>query len=762
MVALSAAEKRALERASTHHGSSSEHDRGEAASDGGRGSVVPDQQDAQRLVDRIKSSDSTRGQRASAIQHLETLVVLNREHAPQDSEADEEQPRHQRLDELGKGAMGEVYLGYDQVLKRTVAIKQLSRELLTDEEASRRFQNEALITAQLDHPGIVAVYDYGQDAQGRLEYSMKVVRGQTFADLIAEARAPFEASDPPDRDPRLAERLELFLQVCNAMHYAHQRGVLHRDLKPQNIMVGGFREVLVMDWGVARLIGTAEEGSIVTEAPTDLSATAAGSIIGSLGYMSPEQVYGKHSELDQASDQYSLGNVLFELVTLRPAVVADTSTDAIVSITAGERRPFEHVHGAVSLPAELEAVYLKATSKNAADRYPSVDAFAQDIRRYLRDEQVLALPDTRWRAMTRWVSHHREATVAAVLGLLLVMVLMAAAGIAVTLWTREQARRASLAREERMADLIASTSERAHAIDKQFLHVEAMLESFAAEARNALTGPAPPLLGEVYPHDAFDSPATAPADLAPVPGYIAPISFEHQVFKPPPGVVPPPEQLARLSGLQPSMLRTLVRSIREDLVTSPTATQLATLRQGGSPIVWLFASSAAGVHAKLPGKGGYPDNYDARNRPWYVKALQGYGPMWAGAYVDSDGSQLLVPCSMALRDHDGVLLGVAGLDMSVNRMVEELLAPDARADVVAYLVDGDGKVLVASSDHGKKDVERARDSLPYLGTLRDQRQDDHRHFLWRDQLVFWAPVDATGWFYVVEGPAETLMRAAGR
>ena len=238
-------------------------------------------------------------------------------------------PQHQGvqiLGTVGRGGMGEILLARQPDLHRVVALKAITAAAARKPVLMRRFFNEAQITAQLDHPNIVPIYALETSASETPAFSMKLIRGSTLSDLISQCRKQIRAATPLSKEHRLPARLDHFIKICDAMSYAHSRGVLHRDLKPVNIMVGPFGEVYVMDWGIARLLSSENDPGLTTlathlktAAGDDVLATQIGHAIGTPPYMSPEQARGENDTLAPASDQFALGLMLQELITLRRA-----------------------------------------------------------------------------------------------------------------------------------------------------------------------------------------------------------------------------------------------------------------------------------------------------------------------------------------------------------------------------------------------------------------------------------------------------------
>ncbi|MFO0550430.1 MAG: serine/threonine-protein kinase [Polyangiaceae bacterium] len=292
--------------------------------------------------------------------------------------------RYHVVELLGRGGMGEVSRAMDNKIGREVATKRLRSDIGLDvAQAAPRFMREARVQALLDHPAIVPVYDLGYEASGAPFFTMKRVRGETLFDILEDIRRLRTSKAGIRSKHRL---LSSFVTVCFAMHYAHQRGVVHRDLKPENIMLGAHGEVYVLDWGVARILEARPSFDEVTE--DDPDATRPGDMVGTPGYMAPEQVLGALDEVDAKSDIFALGAILFEILTMRPLIPGNTSS-AILQATLDINRsppplPFE-------APPELYQLALDATRYDKNERPRSARVLAETIERYLdgdRDEEL--------------------------------------------------------------------------------------------------------------------------------------------------------------------------------------------------------------------------------------------------------------------------------------------------------------------------------------------------------------------------------------
>ncbi len=318
-----------------------------------------------------------------------------------------------------EGGLGRVYLANDHELDRTVALKEIKESLADDVASQSRFILEAEITGGLEHPGVVPVYGFGRYDDDRPYYAMRFIRGGSLRLAIEDYHANRSSADTLG----LRRLLRRFIDVCNVMTYAHQRGVLHRDLKPSNVMLGHHGETLVVDWGLAKTLGddsdidsskgldtkwSITETALVPRSGSTFDDTILGKAIGSPPYMSPEQARGEHDQLGPATDIYSLGAILYAILTNRPPIEASTLAKVLSRVRLGDvPRPRSIV---ADVPKPLESIAMKALSLNPTDRYDKVEAMIQDVENFLADEPVMAhqesIPERVWRVSRRhraWV-----------------------------------------------------------------------------------------------------------------------------------------------------------------------------------------------------------------------------------------------------------------------------------------------------------------------------------------------------------------------
>ena len=299
--------------------------------------------------------------------------------------------RYERVRQLAKGGMGEVHLAFDHQLQRHVALKVMTPKVAASPELSARFTQEAIVLGRLDHPHIVPIHDIGSDAQGHNYYAMKFVRGTTLKEVLTGLRKG--QSKIVDRYP-LARLLEIFQKICDAVGNAHSKGIIHRDLKPANIMIGEFGEVMVMDWGIAKILNQPE-----TDSPTGTlgsnSGTQYGTVMGTPSFMAPEQAEGRLDAINERTDIYSLGAILYNILTLRPPITGEgTNAELMERVKAGQITSptvfnADTGNAAVLLhcpdrqiPEAISAVAMQALARETSRRYHDVSELKHDIAAY--------------------------------------------------------------------------------------------------------------------------------------------------------------------------------------------------------------------------------------------------------------------------------------------------------------------------------------------------------------------------------------------
>jgi serine/threonine-protein kinase len=348
-----------------------------------------------------------------------------------------------------RGGLGQVFVAHDEELHREVALKEIQEEYANHADHRARFLLEAEITGGLEHPSIVPVYGLGAYPDGRPFYAMRFIKGDSLRDAIQHFHAAdVSRRDPGERSLALRQLLGRFVGVCNAVAYAHSRGVLHRDLKPANVMLGPYGETLVVDWGLAKVSWRADgmpdssERTLRPEAASGITPTQMGQLLGTPQYMSPEQAEGKLDQLGPGSDIYSLGAILYCLLTGQAPFDAQNLGGVLQRVKRGEFAPPRQVKRNMS--PVLQAVCLKAMALKPEGRYASARALADDIEHWLADEPVSAYREP-WRVRCgRWVRRHQPA-VAAVAALLLT----AMVGAGLFAWQAEQGRQQESMRWDR-------------------------------------------------------------------------------------------------------------------------------------------------------------------------------------------------------------------------------------------------------------------------------------------------------------------------
>jgi tetratricopeptide (TPR) repeat protein/tRNA A-37 threonylcarbamoyl transferase component Bud32 len=344
--------------------------------------------------------------------------------------------------EIARGGMGAIYKVRDKDLRRSLAMKVMlggasgsaAASGSVNPEALNRFLEEAQVTAQLSHPGIVPVHELGVDSFGRVYFTMSLIRGVTLAEVIRKAR---EGADGWS----MTRALQIILRVCETMAFAHDKGVIHRDIKPANVMVGKFGETYVMDWGLAKVIGRDDAHDIRLQSidPSSLSAveskrdeskndwdspimTMDGAVVGTPAFMPPEQAEGRIEDVDKRSDVYAIGTLLYQLLTGQAPYVkrgARMSPHAVLAaVSMGPPNPIHELDA--SAPEELQAICEKAMARDRGKRYGSAEELAEEVQRFLSGHVVQAHRTGALIEMKKWIARNRAVAATAAASLALV------------------------------------------------------------------------------------------------------------------------------------------------------------------------------------------------------------------------------------------------------------------------------------------------------------------------------------------------------
>ena len=316
-------------------------------------------------------------------------------------------------DHLGEGGMARVYTAHDSKLDRTVALKLLRQELESDPDHRDRFFQEARILANIDHPGTIPVFEAGMLPDGQSFYSMQKIEGETLQKLLDN-----RIKEEIESRHRTVHFIDIFERVCQTVAYSHQRGIIHRDLKPENIMVGELGQVFVIDWGIAK--------KLPDEKWAGESKTVVGSVMGTPAYMSPEQADGYTYESDERTDVFSLGTILYEILTGKQPFQAETNREALSKVRYHDPDPPSKLNKLTN--RSLSAICMKCLHKDPFQRYPSATELALDVRRYLEHLPVTACKPRFIERILNW--SWRRPALASTLGTIVLLVLLAFFGIA--------------------------------------------------------------------------------------------------------------------------------------------------------------------------------------------------------------------------------------------------------------------------------------------------------------------------------------------
>lgn len=647
--------------------------------------------------------------------------------------------------QVGAGAMGEVFLARDRNLLRRVAYKKLHTQARIDAEALVRFVREVQITAQLEHPNVIPVYHLEKTDTG-WAYAMKLVFGQTLKALIQEAKTAIEKGQPPNENVRQRALISYFVEVCEAMAYAHEQGIIHRDLKPANIMVGPHREVYVMDWGIARRIENtpSDQGvqfqdlpDLMQQAEGDFEQTQTGKILGTPRYLSPEQATGHNHKLDGRSDQFTLGLILQEILTLSPAYQATDMQSLLKKVLRAEREPLTSNN---QIPRELVAIVRKATQRKRDARYENLKAMIADLRRYLRGDAVQAEPDRWFQRIMRWAKKNPLRTAS------FVVVLCVILGLLVTsaLYRQSTQTRRLKQQQQQLVHLQNQVSHQAHLINNHFLDLESRLKAFNATlASNLSANRTPERL--FFEQDYFKAP---PGDSHYDVRYAKVVSHDQGVLIPQ-VLAPNPNHLHALSHLNETLKQLFQKA----------------------DLTWAHALFKD-VYFSYPGKSGYPTDYEPRETAWAQATRQSQGnPVWSRPYIDAQGQGIMLSVAMPVEPGSQTSnSGITALSISLPYLIDHFMTLKDLPVEQSYLLNGKGEIMVNARDgqrmsgmHYGMSTRRAVLDTPLFDVpelveaIRQKKSGYFRYFKdARAKQLAYYPLNSLGWYYVVEVDEDKL------
>lgn len=393
-----------------------------------------------------------------------------------DDEARVMEGRYELIRKLGQGGLGRVWLARDVNLNRHVALKEISHSSGMTEALVERFKHEAEITGRLDHPSIVPIYQLGEDrATKRAFYAMRFLGRSTLQDSINEYH---ERREEGNEDPMLLRHLlTAFVNVCHAIGHAHSRKVIHRDLKPENVVIDSFGQVIVIDWGLAKIIDDTSVESLVDSGTMGgVDRTGEGQVLGTPLYMAPEQAAGRLDELDFRTDIYGLGAILFAIVsgnaphekTQKESVDSGLGSRGMISVIASGVTPSARDANPSVDPA-LDAICAKAMARRRYARYQHAIDLAEDVQRWMAGEKVTAYRETFWQRLGRWVTQHRRLSQSLVAAAMVVLVALTT--LAMT------------ARQHRMTALQARSAQMDSDVREVALQMRGMWTELAKDSR---------------------------------------------------------------------------------------------------------------------------------------------------------------------------------------------------------------------------------------------------------------------------------------
>ncbi len=642
-------------------------------------------------------------------------------------------------EQIAFGGQAYISKAYDRRFHRTVAIKSLHHDLKDDEHYRKSFIAETRVTAQLEHPSIVPVYNIYGDEENGLHLAMKLIHGRTLKEYLERTCTRYKLLSKSEltryEHALLRKRLEIFQRVCDAISYAHHRQVIHRDLKPENIMIGSFNETYVMDWGIAEFNGS------IKSKPDRPYGTA-----GTLQYMAPE--VANKEQYDCRSDIYLLGLILFEIVFLKQAYSLPVNReDALHNTKFCLIESFEHEFHC-KVDKDLKYIIAKALNPNPALRYQNVKDLSTDLRNYESGDEITSHPDKFFGKLRRQLHSHYQMLIFTCLILVILVVVGGLAALARDIRVHQQAKNRDDALGEIYSNGILSGSQ----FDSYFRNYEFLVKSCANTTELLLNDKRPPAEQnyELYTFYEGTKTRSVPPDFNFASTYGRNVSWDHMLYKLPDSedAKPDAETLRRMQQLYPlkNVLSKAIFGSLKSIVPNATPAELKKIATSEirPPLSVAYVGFDDGMTVGYPYELDYSDDFDPRTRGWYTQsAANPSRPFW-GVYIDSGyAKSIVLVCSQAITGSDGKTVAVASADISLIYLLRTL---EETGNVGTYvknklLVDAEGNII-ADTAHDLNVIKvdgklefRKMDSPELLKSMRERKN---------------------GWFFVKEGKTDYL------
>ena len=588
---------------------------------------------------------------------------------------------------LGEGGMGFVFSAFDTILHRRVAIKSLLRTVNPSSTYWKRFYREAQITAQLAHPSIVPVYSIEFDKNQQPNLIMKMVQGVTLDEYMQQCIQLMGTDDFIASKHGLLPRIEMMIKICDAIYYAHTRGVIHRDLKPDNIMVGEFEDVYVMDWGLAR---PRKEDDFAQELIKKIEdhglKTRDGAIIGTPIYMSPEQAEGDLDRVSYASDQYCLGMILYEMVSLKQARKSESVPELIQQARSGILIDF--ADDCKGVDPRLKSIILKACHKNIKKRYPSMKMLAHDLRRFTHNKSVWAHQDSLLVSLGRFFINRPVLSIF----LILILIVIAGSSAIMSLYSTLQSNELAQQRQEITTNILNETLTETRNLDQFFVEPQIEVQQLATLTRFKLQNLPIDIDTCLRMNQLTNTP-----DFKKHPRYKDAISLRKSRCFLPSGVSKEDAQI----GL--SLAADMQSNVKELFsgYTPREQFERSFWRKDSSAIQWIYLGYQDGTSFSYPATTDKNLLKDPRLRPWYKDGLAHSTAKCGRPYPDASSSSYLTPCTQQILDIRNDPVGVVGIDFRMDNFIkrlENIRYPKLKS---SYILDKKGKILFSSRVKGK-------------------------------------------------------------